>query len=136
MLDNYFCLMDVIRVSLLLIYFSIDIIQRFDLSSFPDEGALGKVVTMHLPASLSHFLYIDESHLPSLMTALVTVVDWFTLGVYLGVKCHTLEEIRIQHRDHVSHCKLDMLKAWLRSSEELCTKHQLSTALWYITHSM
>ena len=117
--------------------FSLDIIQRFDLSSLPDEGALGKAVTIlcHILAMMSHFP--DESHLPPLMTALVSVVDWSTLGVYLGVKCHTLEEIRIQHRDNVSHCKLDMLKAWLRSSaEELCTKHQLSTALWYITHSM
>ena len=69
------------------------------------------------------------------MTALVTVVDWFTLGVYLGVKCHTLEEIREDLRA-VSRCKLNMLITWLRSSDELCTKHQLSTALWYITHSM
>ena len=78
---------------------------------------------------------IDESHLSSLMTALVSVVDWFTLGVYLGVEYHTLEEIRIQRRDHVSHCKSDMLIAWLKSSKEPCTKHQLSNALWYTTHS-
>ena len=69
------------------------------------------------------------------MTA-VSVVDWFALGVHLRVEYHTLEGIRTQHRDDVCHCKLNMLKAWLKNSEEACTKHQLSTALWYITHSM
>ena len=77
---------------------------------------------------------IDESHLSSLMTALVSVVDWFTLGVYLGVKLHILEEIREDHST-TSQRKLNMLIAWLRSSEELCTKQKLMTALWYITHS-
>ena len=114
--------------------FSLDIIQRFDLSSLPDEEALGKaVIYCHI---LAIFLYIDKSHLPSLMTALVSVIDWFTLGVYLGVKLHILKGIKMQHRDDISLCKVGMLEAWLRSSKELCTKHQLSTALWYITHSM
>ena len=80
------------------------------------------------------YFSVDESHLPLLMTALVSVVDWFTLGVYLGVEYHTLEEIREDHRS-VGHCKLNMLKAWLRTSEETCTKSHLSTALWNITHS-
>ena len=67
------------------------------------------------------------------MTALVSVVDWFTLGVYLGVKVHILEEIRVDHST-TSQCKLNMLIAWLRSSEEPCTKQKLMTALWYITY--
>ena len=36
------------------LFFSIDVIQRFDLSSLPDEGALGKAVIMDF-TSLSHF---------------------------------------------------------------------------------
>ena len=68
------------------------------------------------------------------MTALVSVVDWFTLGVYLEVKVHILEEIREDHST-TSLCRLNMLIAWLRSSEEPCTKQNLMTALWNITHS-
>ena len=64
---------------------------------------------------------------------LVSVVDWFTLGVYLGVKYHTLEEIRIDHSEHASHCTY-MLIAWLRNSEDTCTKHQLSIALGHSIH--
>ena len=71
------------------------------------------------------------------MTALVSDVvrvDWYILGVYLGVKLHILEEIREDHSISTRRCKLNMLKAWLRSSEEPCTKQKLMTALWYITH--
>ena len=81
--------------------------------------------------SASNFLYTDESHLASLMTALVPIVDWFTLGVYLGVKVHILEEIRIDYST-TSQRKLNMLMAWLRSSEEPCNKQNLITALWYL----
>ena len=70
------------------------------------------------------------------MTALVSVVDWFTLGVYLGVEYHTLKKIEKEHKNEIDRCKIDMLEAWLKNSEEACTKHQLSTALWYMTHSM
>ena len=65
------------------------------------------------------------------MTALVSVVDWFTLGLILGVEYHTLEKIRIQHGDHVSYCKLDMLTTWLRKFKGTCTKPYLLNALRY-----
>ena len=77
---------------------------------------------MHFASLL---MIIDKDHLPSLMTALASVDDWFTLGLILGVECDTLERIRSDNKDH---CKLDMLVAWLRSAET-CTKHQLSLAL-------
>ena len=90
--------------------------------------------------SASNFLYTDESHVRSLMTALdlasdVVRVDWYILGVYLGVKVHILDEIREDHSTSTRRCKLNMLIAWLKSSEEPCTKPKLMTALWYITHS-
>ena len=69
-------------------------------------------------------------------SALVSVVDWFTLGVYLGVEYHTLKKIEIEHKNNIDRCKIDMLGEWLNNPEEACTKHQLSTALWYMTHSM
>ena len=77
---------------------------------------------------------IDESHLPSLMTALVSVVDWFTLGVYLGVEYHTLKGIKMQNENQIETCKMTMLLAWLKNSEEICIKQQLLSALWYITN--
>ena len=70
-----------------------------------------------------------------LMVALEPVVQWFNLGVYLGVKTATLEKIKIEERERVEDCKREMLIAWLpRSSEEPCTKQQLESALIKISH--
>ena len=67
------------------------------------------------------------------MTALVSVVDWFTLGVYLGVEYHTLMGInKMQIINQIETCKIIMLKAWLKNSEEACTKQQLLSALTYL----
>ena len=70
------------------------------------------------------------------MTALASVIDWFTLGLILGVENHLLEKIKIQHRDHVGLCKSDMLRAWLRNFRGTRTKQQLLNALRYVTYSM
>ena len=70
-----------------------------------------------------------------MMIALVSVVDWFSLGLILGVKYYILEGIRHDNRNHAHQCKLEMLVAWLKSSMD-CNKHQLSTALWYTTNAM
>ena len=81
------------------------------------------------------FFFVDEdSHLRYLMVALEPVVQWFNLGVYLGVKTATLEKIKIEERERVEDCKREMLIAWLRSSEEPCTKQQLESALMKISH--
>ena len=50
------------------------------------------------------------------MTALVSVIDWFTLGVYLGVEYHTPKKIEIEKRNEIDRCKIDMLGEWLASS--------------------
>ena len=68
------------------------------------------------------------------MTALASVVDWFTLGVYLGVEYHTLKGIKMQNKNQIETCKMTMFLAWLKNSEEICTKQQLLSALWYITY--
>ena len=77
---------------------------------------------------MSLSICIDESHLSSLMTAIASVDDWFSLGIILGVKYRTLEMIKEDHST-TNQCKLNMLIAWLRSSEETCTKQQLSIVL-------
>ena len=69
------------------------------------------------------------------MIALAPVIDWFTLGLILGVDYHTLEKIRIQHRDRVIHYKSDMLIAWLQIKGS-CTKQQLLNAFRYLNHSL
>ena len=69
------------------------------------------------------------------MIALVSVDDWFTLGVYLGVEYHTLEKIREDHLQTDWQYNHRIIDAWLKRFVD-CTKHKLSTALRYISYSM
>ena len=75
-----------------------------------------------------------DNHLRYLIVALKSVVQWFNLGVHLGVETTTLEKIKIEERERVEDCKREMLIAWLRGSEEPCTKQQLESALLKISH--
>ena len=69
------------------------------------------------------------------MTVLASVDDWFTLGLFLGVKYHTLLIIRADNINDTEY-KQHILVTWL-NSEDTSTKYQLLTALWYIcTHPM
>lgn len=41
------------------------------------------------------------------------MVNWFQLGIALGLECSTLEKIRSNHRD-IDRCMTDMLASWLQ----------------------
>ena len=53
--------------------------------------------------------------LKELSNALDSVVDWFTLGVKLGLEDHELRTI--EHNYRGDRCKLEMLSCWLRSGK-------------------
>lgn len=61
------------------------------------------------------------------MTALDEVVDWFNLGIQLGVTHSTLTIIQIEQQKVVDR-RREMLVKWLNGSSE-CTKVSLTTAL-------
>ena len=69
------------------------------------------------------------------MTALKPTVEWFNLGMYLGVSDSDLKEIEREQRGRVQDCKREMLVKWLNSSDD-CTKEQLINALWETTQQM
>ena len=61
--------------------------------------------------------------LKELSNALDSVVDWFSLGVKLGLEDHELRTIERNYRgDGNERCKLEMLSRWLRSDELLTWK--------------
>ena len=56
--------------------------------------------------------------LKELSNALASVVNWFSLGVKLGLEDHELRTIEQNyHGDGNDRCKLEMLSRWLRSGK-------------------
>ena len=55
--------------------------------------------------------------LNELSNALESVVDWYPLGLQLGLKDHELRTISQDFRGDNEHCKLEMLGRWLRNAE-------------------
>ena len=51
------------------------------------------------------------------MSALHSVVDWFTLGLKFQVPVAELDKIRVAHNADVDNCKRDMLILCLRQNE-------------------
>ena len=56
--------------------------------------------------------------LRNLASELQEVVDWYRVGLSLGIKSYQLEEIRINRMGDAMHCKLNMLDLWLRGDVE------------------
>lgn len=67
------------------------------------------------------------------MKALKPTVEWFNLGMYLGVSDSDLKEIEREQMGRVQDCKREMLVKWLNGSDNP-TVEQLISALWEITH--
>ena len=55
--------------------------------------------------------------LKELSNALDSVVNWFSLGVKLGVEDHELRTIEQNYRGDSERSKLEMLSRWLRSGK-------------------
>ena len=55
--------------------------------------------------------------LKELSNALDSVVDWYLLGVKLGVKAHELATIKKLYHEDNERCKLEMLNHCLRSAK-------------------
>ena len=60
------------------------------------------------------------------------VVDWFSLGLQLGVPYEELKKISVECRNNVEHCKARMLNFWLNNSS--VSHKQLVASLHSIGH--
>ena len=54
-----------------------------------------------------------------LVSELSDVVDWFHLGLYLGVPHSVLLTVEADHRGQTKRCKTEMLDWWMNNGEQL-----------------
>ena len=74
---------------------------------------------------------VNQPTLPLLLSKLLPVVEWETLGLHLDIPKHELEKIRVQFfHEGVEKCKAEMLDLWLkRNNEENINWNIISDAL-------
>ena len=74
-----------------------------------------------------HFLGI--SNLREVSEEISTVYEWLYLGLALGLSYDTLRTIEIECHQDISHCRTEMLKAWLKGMGGESSWRQLARAL-------
>ena len=62
-------------------------------------------------SGMEYVLMLDD--LRELVQELEPIKEWFTLGLYLGLKDDELREIEADHR-YLQRCKDEVLSRWLR----------------------
>ena len=73
---------------------------------------------------------LDLRHL---IVELRDVVDWFKLGVSLGIKHSNLKKIEADYRGNVERCKTEMLAFWMKNNGNASVE-KLTQALEDIEH--
>ena len=76
-------------------------------------------------SGMEYVLMLDD--LRELVQELEPVKEWFTLGLYLGLKDDELREIEADHR-HLQRCKHEVLSRWLRKGHN-CTWRRMVEVL-------
>ena len=56
------------------------------------------------------------------MCEVLSGVNWFGLGIQLGLKHSRLQDIEIDNPRDVSRCKIDMIAAWLKKKDDVAKK--------------
>lgn len=46
------------------------------------------------------------------------VTEWYSLGIQLDIKCDVLDQIGRNYNGDAERCKTEVLKFWLRNTEE------------------
>ena len=62
----------------------------------------------------------DADSLVDVLKQLVPINKWIDLGLVLGLKKHTLDQIKLQNHDDISGCKREMVVSWLNGVDH-CT---------------
>lgn len=60
-------------------------------------------------------LGIPTPSLRELIDVLGSVVDWYVLGLHLGLRSQQLKQIEVENRGEISRCKVEMLDCWLQT---------------------
>ena len=68
-----------------------------------------------------------------LKSDLIDVIDWFDLGISLGLKPHNLKKIESQYRGNIERCKIEMLEFW-KKKDKKASLQKLTDALEKIDH--
>ena len=63
-----------------------------------------------------------EEDLDDVCEMLSDCVDWFGLGVQLGLKYSRLREIEIERQRNVQSCRIDMIASWLGKEDKVIKK--------------
>ena len=63
-----------------------------------------------------------EEDLDDVCEMLSDCVDWFGLGVQLGLKYSRLREIEIERQRNVQRCRMDMIASWLGKEDKVIKK--------------
>ena len=80
------------------------------------------------------FAGIKQRELSQLTLLLSPLVNWFGLGVQLGVYYHELKKIEVEEHASVDRCLVAMLQRWMKEKDEVkvfggATKRRLVSAL-------
>ena len=58
-------------------------------------------------------LCIVNTLLREILDALVSVINWTSLGIQLGLEPHEVDEIEAEHHNNVRRCKEKVIAKWL-----------------------
>ena len=56
------------------------------------------------------------------LKAVENVTDWKRLGLALGLRYPTLTKIKLEQRENITECKMEMLSAWLQQQDNVPQK--------------
>ena len=57
--------------------------------------------------------------LSKVLFAIRTCTDWYCLGAWLGLECHTLDTISETHPHCPERCKVAMINKWLQGKDHV-----------------
>ena len=77
---------------------------------------------------------IRHRELAQLTVLLSPLVNWFGLGIQLGIYHHELKKIELEERGSVDRCLVAMLQRWMQEKDDVksfggATKEQMVSAL-------
>ena len=64
---------------------------------------------------MHNYLYYTVKDFSNVISATRTVVDWFTLGIFLEIDFEQLEKIEKDYHGNLDRCRQKMLSNWIRS---------------------
>ena len=77
---------------------------------------------------------IGTPSLPDLTNEVASVMNWYRLGLNLGMMKSQLDVIEIDHTRNIDQCKIEMLSCWLKSAKHPTWKAVADALNWMSHH--